>query len=236
MTQCPNMLKASIFFKQIFLVFFASIDSALIKKTLLGSYDSSPIADINKYLDRVISLVTVDDVLTIGFSTSPSISNACLFMFDNILDEYCLKRNLVYSRYSDDIIISSENKSDVIGIELKVNEFLQNCFAGKLNLNLGKSKFTHVGRKIKILGMVILPTGKVTIDMKFKSNIEVLLHFYIKDKEKFLDKVDGDMVGGMERITGYLNYANAVDKSYLDKIRKKFGATIVDSFLHQSAK
>lgn len=216
--------------------FFASIDSALIKKTLLGSYDSSPIADIDKYLDRVISLVAVDDVLPMGFSTSPSISNACLFMFDNILEEYCLKRNLVYSRYSDDIIISSENKSDVTDIELKVDEFLKNCFAGKLSLNLGKSKFTHVGRKIKILGMVILPTGKVTIDMKFKSNIEVLLHFYIRDKAKFLDKVDGDMAGGMERITGYLNYVNAVDKSYLDKIRKKFGATTVDSFLHKLAK
>jgi RNA-directed DNA polymerase len=142
----------------------------------------------------------------------------------------------VYSRYSDDIIISSINKDDIDDIASKVDEILQQCFAGKLKLNPIKSKFTHVGRKIKLLGMVILPNGKVTVDIKFKNNIEVLLHFYISDKEKFLDKVDGDMTDGMERITGYLNYVNAVDKTYLDKIRKKFGSTIVDSFLHQQAK
>lgn len=216
--------------------FFASIDSALIKKTLLGSYDSSPITDIDKHLDRIINLVVVDNVLPMGFSTSPSISNACLFTFDNMLEEYCLGNNLLYSRYSDDIIISSKNRDDISGMDLKVNEYLQICFLGKLNLNISKSKFTHVGRKIKLLGMVILPTGKVTVDMKFKSNIEVLLHFYISDKDKFLNKVDGDMAGGVERITGYLNYVNSVDRSYLDKIRKKFGATVVDEFLHQLAK
>ncbi len=224
------------FFKTDISCFFASIDSELIKKTVLGGCDLSPIEDIDKYFDRIMSLVVVDDKLPIGFSTSPSISNACLYDFDNILEEYCLDKHLLYSRYSDDIIISSNNKSDIEGVELKVDEYLQMCFSGKLKLNRSKSKYTHVGRKIKLLGMVILPTGKVTVDMKFKSNIEVLLHFYIKDKDKFLNKVDGDMAGGMERITGYLNYVNAVDKTYLDKIRKKFGATIVDSFLHQLAK
>jgi RNA-directed DNA polymerase len=31
------------------------------------------------------------------------------------------------------------------------------------------------------------------------------------------------------------NYINAADKPYLEKLRKKYGSTVIDSFLHRSA-
>lgn len=228
--------RSKYFFQTDIARFFPSIDSDLIKKTILGSCELSPISDIDVFLERVFDFVVVKNQLPMGFSTSPPISNACLFNFDNDLEKYCSNHNLIYTRYSDDLIISSGAKGGVDGVDLKVDAILQNSFGGKLTLNAAKSKFTHPGGKIKVLGMVILPNGKITVDIKFKSNIEVLLHFYINDKEKFIDTVNGDMSAGIERITGYLNYVNTVDKSYLDKLRKKFGATIVDMFLHQSVK
>lgn len=216
--------------------FFSSIDSQLIKETIIASADLSPIEDLNEHLERVIDLVTVDGTLPMGFSTSPLISNACLYKFDKALEEYSTNHNLTYTRYADDLILSSKNREDLEGIQEKIAELLKNTFDDRLSLNYSKSKFTHIGRKVKILGMVILPTGKVSVDIKFKNKVEVLLHFYMKDREKFLDKVDGDMRGGMEKVSGYLNYINTVDKSYLDKLRKKFGGTIVDMFLHLSTK
>ncbi|WP_071871779.1 reverse transcriptase domain-containing protein [Atopomonas hussainii] len=216
--------------------FFSSIDSQLIKETIIASAELSPIEDLNEHLERVLSLVTVDGRLPMGFSTSPLISNACLYKFDAALEEYSISRHLTYTRYADDLIISSKNREDLEGIQEKISELLLKTFNGRLSLNHSKSKLTHTGRKVKILGMVILPTGKVSVDIKFKNKVEVLLHFYMKDREKFLDKVDGDMRGGMEKISGYLNYINTVDKSYLDKLRKKFGGTIVDMFLHLPTK
>jgi RNA-directed DNA polymerase len=216
--------------------FFSSIDHQLIKETIIASADLSPIEDLNEHIDRVLNLVTVDGALPMGFSTSPLISNACLYKFDAALEEYSKSRRLTYTRYADDLIISSENREELEGIQEKIIELLKEIFDERLSLNYSKSKFTHVGRKVKILGMVILPTGKVSVDIKFKKNVEVLLHFYMKDKEKFLDKVDGDMRGGMEKVSGYLNYINTIDKSYLDKLRKKFGGAIVDMFLHLPTK
>jgi RNA-directed DNA polymerase len=32
-----------------------------------------------------------------------------------------------------------------------------------------------------------------------------------------------------------VNYINAADQMYLEKLRRKFGSTVVDSFLHRSA-
>jgi RNA-directed DNA polymerase len=36
------------------------------------------------------------------------------------------------------------------------------------------------------------------------------------------------------RLAGLLNYVNTVDQSYLEKLRRKYGAAVVDVFLHRS--
>jgi RNA-directed DNA polymerase len=83
--------------------------------------------------------------------------------------------------------------------------------------------------------MVITPSGQVSVDMELKKRIEVLLHFYTRNREKFLDAVHHDMKAGVEQLGGYVNYINAADKPYLEKLRKKYGSTVIDSFLHRSA-
>jgi RNA-directed DNA polymerase len=224
------------FFKTDIAGFFTSIDRDLIKSTLEKSLDLAPIADFDQYKERILDLVTVKNILPIGFATSPLLSNACLYDFDNELASYCEKSDLIYTRYSDDIIVSANSRAELTDIKLNIDNLLGKYFRGKLLINETKSKFIRVGNKVKLLGMVILPNNKVTVDIKYKKDIEVMLHFYINDKEKFLDKVNGNIADGTEKISGYLNYVNTVDSSYLDKLRKKYGATIVDTFLHQSKK
>ncbi|MNZ83501.1 hypothetical protein D3C78_1022310 [compost metagenome] len=149
---------------------------------------------------------------------------------------------MIYTRYSDDIIISGiENK--LYGVDDVVGGMLKECFGEMLNVNVSKTKFSSVGNKIKVLGMVILPNGIITIDSKLKNTIEVLLHFYSKDKVKFNDmleaesaKMKGDNSLGLLQISGYLNYVNTTDPAYLNKLRKKYGATVVDSFIRGSVK
>ena len=63
-----------------------------------------------------------------------------------------------------------------------------------------------------------------------------MLHFYINDRERFVDKVGGDFRVGVEKITGYMNYVNTIDKDYLNKLRKKYGSTVVDTLIHHPSK
>ncbi|WP_219094482.1 reverse transcriptase family protein [Pseudomonas sp. UMAB-40] len=222
--------------------FFRSISRSLVKQTLLNNLDSIPVADLQENLERILDLVTVNGGVPIGFSTSPIISNACLYDFDNQLELYCKAHDLVYTRYSDDIIISGvENK--LYGVDGVVGEVLGKCFGEMLSVNVSKTKFSSVGNKIKILGMVILPNGVITIDSKLKNTIEVLLHFYSSDKVKFNDRLEtesaklkGDNSLGLLQISGYLNYVNTTDPAYLNKLRKKYGAAVVDSFIRGSVK
>jgi RNA-directed DNA polymerase len=224
------------FFQTDIVSFFKSLDAELVRTAIRNSIDLIPISDIEAYLNRVVELVTVGNLLPVGFSTSPLISNSCLFDFDNKLESYCSSKGLAYTRYSDDIIVSSHSRENLSRIDEIVEAILKESFGEKLCLNFNKSRFTHIGNKVKLLGMVILPTGKVTIDKRIKNDIETKIYAYINDSSKFLLLADGDINKEIERISGSLNYINTVDKPYLDKLRKKYGATIVDMFFYYESK
>jgi RNA-directed DNA polymerase len=223
------------FFQTDIVDFFQSIDRDLVRTTMTREFGNVPITDVHAHIQRILDLTTVGGFLPVGFSTSPPISNACLTMFDNELESYCATAGLVYTRYADDIVISAQHRDQIREIRPVLVEMLARHFSGKLKLNLAKSKLTTVGRKVKVLGMVILPSGQVTIDMELKKRIEVLLHFYVRNREKFLATVQNDMKAGVDQLAGYVNYVNAADKAYLEKLRRKFGSTVIDSFLHRSA-
>ena len=216
--------------------FFGSIDRALVQSTILSQEERIPISDLSAHIKRILDLTTMDGVLPIGFPTSPVISNVCLTPFDNDLENHCVISDLIYTRYADDIVVSGQSRKALEGIESRLNELLSHHFGDSLKLNRAKRKLTAVGRKTRILGMVVLPNGQVTIDMKLKKKIEVLLHFFVRNRQKFLDMSGGDIDAGIQKLGGYINYINAADKPYLTKLKRKFGATVIDSFIHRSAK
>jgi RNA-directed DNA polymerase len=214
--------------------FFSSLKRGHVHLTLAQGCDRTPISDFNLWLDRFVSLVCPESGLPVGFSTSPGISNSALKLFDDALKLACDNRGLTITRYSDDIIISGENKEALKGVEELVEKSLHDTFSGDLVLNRVKSKHMHRGTKIKLLGMVLLPDGRVSVDAAVKNEIEVLLHYYATNRSRFLECVGHDFHKGERRLSGMMNYVNTVDKAYLDKLRRKFGAAAVDYFLHRS--
>lgn len=214
--------------------FFPSISRQRVRVTLAQGHDCTPIADFDRWLDRFVALVCPESGLPVGFSTSPGISNAALKLIDDTLKSTCDDRKLIITRYSDDIIVSGESKEALEGVEELIEGTLQDIFPGEFVLNRAKSKRMHRGTKVKLLGMVLLPDGSVSVDAVVKDEIEVLLHFHARNRSHFLQRVGNDLQKGERRLSGMINYVNTVDKAYLDKLRRKFGAASVDYFLHRS--
>jgi RNA-directed DNA polymerase len=144
-----------------------------------------------------------------------------------------MAHGLIYTRYSDDIIISAEDKDGLMDIKVVVQSLLTQHGAEGLKLNEKKSKNFRVGGKIVILGLMILPNGKVTIDSKVKRDIEVLLYRHSQGRAAFLAAIEKDEDRVKAKITGYLNYINSIDQEYLNKLRRDFGVTVIDTFLHR---
>lgn len=226
-------VESKYFFQTDIASFFGSVSREHVRNAILSGKADIPIADLDDFVERILDLVCVDDTLPIGFPSSPPISNAVLFDFDNKLKMYCESSGLKISRYSDDIIVSGQSKESIAGIQAHIDQWLSEI-SSKFVLNSAKSRYFSFSGKVKILGLMILPNRRITLDTKLKRNLEALLYNYIHNRDAFLDQVGGDLQAGQKKITGLLNYANSVDKEYLEKMRRKFGATVIDTSLHRS--
>ncbi|WP_442499318.1 reverse transcriptase domain-containing protein [Methylobacter sp. sgz302048] len=216
--------------------FFNSINADDVEIVIDKNLNGTSISDIQYYKNQLLRLTTIHGRLPIGFATSPNISNSCLLFFDNELEAFCIEQGITYTRYSDDIILSSNDKNILEPARDFIVHKLKLLYGERIVINSKKTKFSHKGGKIKLLGLVILPSGKVSVDMKMKSQLEILLHFYINDRERYADYLKNNYDGDPTKISGQLNYINAIDSSYLDKLRKKYGNFIVDIFYHQAIK
>lgn len=217
--------------------FFESITADLVRAALETAV--TPVSDLNVHIDHILGLLTINGRLPIGYSTSPALSNACLLRFDERLAAICKERKWIYTRYADDIIISADDR---LAIE-DARDVIESCLVAELGdgftLNPSKSKLMTIGRRVKLLGLVILPNGAIGIDRDVRNKIESWLHFYVSDRSrlaKIFEEERGEgMDEGLQRLGGLVSYAYAVDPSYLEKLRAKFGTTVIDSFLHRSA-
>ncbi len=217
--------------------FFDSITSDLIRSVV--DQAETPVLDLAEHIDHILGLLTINGKLPIGYSTSPILSNACLFGFDKRLSAVSIDRQWIYTRYADDLIISADDR---LAID-DASQVIENCLTAELGdgftLNKSKSKLTTIGRKVKLLGLVILPTGTIAIDRDVRNRIESWLHFYVKDRSRlakiFQEERNEGMEEGLQRLSGLISYAYAADPPYLEKLRAKFGNTVIDAFLHRSA-
>ncbi|MCQ3031399.1 reverse transcriptase family protein [Pseudomonas syringae] len=215
--------------------FFGSINRELISNTILAAVELCPIADIEDWLDRIMELVTVNEVLPPGYPTSPAISNACLYVFDKKFIGWCDSKSLTYTRYADDIIVSGKSEEQMHLLVPKITELLDAEFGKCMKLNSNKTKFIRPGEKVRILGVAILPNGKVSVDGRLKKHSETAMHLLLKDKKMFASFLkEEDVDKSLKKFSGQLNYINTVDPSFLDKLRKKYGSAAVDKIIHIS--
>lgn len=214
--------------------FFPSITRDILRETIASASGKIPIADLQEHLEHLLDLLCVDNCLPIGFSTSPGLSNAALYPFDVAFYRTCIELGVIYTRYADDIVISAAERGRVEAGEAALVDLLPRMFGGALRLHRGKSRYLHVGGKIKLLGMVLLPNGTISVDASVKDEIETMLHLYLRDRERFNTRLDVGTAKTEARLAGLLNYVNTVDKSYLEKLRRKYGVAVVDMFLHRS--
>ncbi len=214
--------------------FFAKIDRSLVRQTIEHGKPFVPIADLDAYIERILDMVCVDDALPLGLPASTAISNTVLKAFDDATEAHSKAIGCTYTRYSDDIIVSGSAREPLETLRVHLAGSLESLYGPRFELNARKTKLFKVAGKINILGLALLPNGRITVDSRVRSEIEVLLHLYLTNREACIARVEGDIDKASERIAGFVNYVNATDQLYLDKLRRKYGATTIDMFLHRA--
>lgn len=171
-------------------------------------------------------IVSRNGELTIGAPSSPILTNAMMFGFDTMMDKYCRKSNLVYTRYADDIFVSS---------------FSQNCLADALehaseisggydfaDLVINKEKIAFLSKKYRrsITGLNISSQGKISIGRETKRKIKTLV-FKIRSGQGSSED--------LEYLTGMLCYIRSVEPEFIERLTLRYGE-IVSSIIRRETK
>lgn len=206
--------------------FFGSIDFNILAKSLLKELkireNSLPL------LIDILKTSCVNEKLPLGLVLSPIFSDIYLHDFDEALGDFC-DGKYIYTRYADDIMISSPNiftEEELRDIRAFV---IQQLKRKKLNINPQKTKavnFDYDNAFIKYVGVSIVKTDDkniLTVGKKYTYKLGDDFNRYLNDKEKYdnslIDGFDnpvtkGDLFYTRLSLIGKYNYLLMIEGDY----------------------
>lgn len=174
-------------------------------------------------IEFCVSIFCRNGALTIGAPSSPALSNVMMYWFDVKMESYCRERELLYTRYADDIFISSR-KPNMLGHALDAVKRTAVEFPyADLKVNEAKTAFLSRKNRRVITGLVITPDGLVSLGRDRKREIKSLIFKYT------IGNIDAASVN---RMRGLLAFAFDVEPAFLSTLSKKYSKDVVDRVLH----
>ncbi|MGA2267668.1 MAG: retron St85 family RNA-directed DNA polymerase [Bryobacteraceae bacterium] len=157
--------------------------------------------------------------LAVGAPSSPAASNATMIDIDQALSAFALARGGCYTRYADDLVFSTNVKSETAGFALEVQHVLAGTASPSLRLNVRKTKYSSRASRRIVTGLVITPEGTVSVGRHNKRFVRKLLFDLSND---VLDKRSATY------LKGYLAFLQDVEPDILNKLALRYGGAVVD--------
>lgn len=168
----------------------------------------------------IVDVAFFEDNLQYGFPTSPIISNFILNEFDNELYKELktsIKENIQYTRYSDDITISTKYKINKQELLLKINNLIKSKYTF-LKLNNKKTRFFEkYAHRAYITGLIPLNNRNTIGKNKFnqlKLNTYLILNGKLISNENLFKNVN--------QLASYISYIYLVDKHNYIRLKNSF--------------
>lgn len=127
--------------------------------------------------DFMSKLCCHNGVLPQGACTSPALSNICFRSCDDELFSYASQRNLVYTRYSDDLFFSGT----IDGIDEVLGALTRILHKHGFQVNNKKTKVLHQSSSQRIVGLVV--NEKVQVDRVYRRKLRQELYYLHKYRE-----------------------------------------------------
>ncbi|MDO5620835.1 MAG: retron St85 family RNA-directed DNA polymerase [Paracoccus sp. (in: a-proteobacteria)] len=157
--------------------------------------------------------------LTIGAPSSPAITNAMMFEFDRRMHEECHAKGLVYTRYADDLFVSSFEPERLDGIEKVIVNNKRGIPHLRLRLNHQKTAYLSKKYRRVITGVVVTPQHTLSIGRERKREIKALIHNWVK----------GDIDPGvLFYLRGLFSFAIDIEPDFELRLIEKYGKERID--------
>ena len=210
------------FLKLDFHNFFGSTTKDFVMRQLSMIYPFSELmkaAEGREVLDQSISLCFLRGGLPQGTPISPMLTNLIMIPIDHRLYNTFRnhKKRILYTRYADDMCISSKydfNQDEVIRY---VKQVLQE-FRAPYTLNEDKTRYGSRNGNNWNLGVMLNKDNQITIGHKKKKQFRAMVHNYVMDRKNghFWPLHDVQVLNGL------LSYYKMVEKETMERIIQFF--------------
>lgn len=169
-------------------------------------------------LEKALSLCFLDGHLPQGTPMSPLLTNIMMIPIDLEIARYCRehKPHLCYTRYADDICISSEFKFDWAEVQVKIKDILEQ-FGAPFKMNSDKTRFGSSAGRNWNLGLMLNKDGDITVGYKKKKLLKAtVFSFMMSDKNG--QKWE---LGDLQELLGQIQYCRQIEKEKIDDILRR---------------
>lgn len=151
--------------------------------------------------------------LSIGAPGSPALSNIIMYEFDKQIFDWCLIRQISYSRYADDLTFSSKHKEQLKDVVNAVKTILNKIPYLHLELNTQKTKSLSLKKRVTITGLNITPQNTISVGRVQKKKIRAML-FHCKNGTLELKEYP--------YLKGWISYIKSIEPLYYTSIKKSY--------------
>jgi hypothetical protein len=211
LAHAPNNYLSRIDIRQ----FFPSLERHNVVSLLSGHRNLLKI-ETDREVEIVSSLVTRFGRLVIGAPSSPILSNALMYEFDRKWWRFCNENKVTYTRYADDIYLSTKVPNISSGILKDLKGDLVGLPSFNFSINTEKNIFTSRKRLRRVTGVVLTPGGRLSIGWTQKRKLKSLVYQALQHNLEGLE---------IQRILGMLSHIDSVDPEFSRSLQRKYGVT-----------
>jgi retron-type reverse transcriptase len=207
--------------------FFPSINGAVVRRLLKQAINNGLIDFEDKVVDAVVRLVCRSDqavgrlVLSIGAPSSPHLSNAILYNFDLRMSQVARDFEGIYTRYADDIYLSSMSRASLEKMESQFVEAVAKSLP-YLNVNERKTQRLSRKRRMSVTGLNITPKRQLSVGRDLKRGLKTKVYLAIHDRLSLEE---------MTYLKGMLSHVRSVEPDFILSLFSKFGRDAVEAIM-----
>jgi RNA-directed DNA polymerase len=161
----------------------------------------------NSLISNILTnLCTYKGYLPQGGVCSPYISNLICYKLDKRLKGLCSKRDVLYTRYVDDLTFSCDNKVILRKVKSVIEEIIKD---EGFVINSSKTRLLSPASHKKVNGITV-NDNRIKANKLMKRKVRAMIHNAL---------VSGDY-SKKNIIRGYVAYIDSIEDGYIEKIKK----------------
>ncbi|MFA7361976.1 MAG: retron St85 family RNA-directed DNA polymerase [Candidatus Kapaibacterium sp.] len=154
-------------------------------------------------------LCTLEDRLPQGAPTSPYLSNMVFNSLDNRISQFCINREIRYTRYADDLSFSGDFKPGMI---IKFVKYVIKSKKLKLNKNKTRTMFNH--QRQEVTGIVVNKRMQVArnVRRKLRQDVFYIQKYGLNDHIRRKDIKESNYIKHLLGLSNFIKFVNPKDE------------------------